>query len=363
MKRIVIFGYFGRGNLGDETNLAQLVSFLQKDFSKIGISVISSAPALIKNVADTNVNATGKFNIIGILRLMMRADILIGGGGSLFQDRTSVRSLLYYTGLVLLAKLFKVKVFLYGQGIGPVRSGAGKRAAGWALSMSDVITVRDRLSLIALAELNVERPEIHVTAEPLLLKNHLPEAVINEYWTETISRKPFKVGLILQDFRFPDHCFWKQTIEFLCLRRDIEIYLLSVDRKDLRFQERLAGESGVTILPIPHRWEEFQAAAGGMDLLVSARLHGLVAAVVQNIPCYGLAADPKIEGFCLQLGISFTLLATEIEPYHLTNRILKLLEEPEAERKPWHSQLPFWKARALENQLILKEFIAKNNDP
>ena len=364
MRRIVIFGYFGCGNLGDETNLVQLVRFIKQNFSQAEISVITSAPAA--SAKELNVHTTGKFNLIGIINALARADILIGGGGSLFQDRTSLRSLLYYAGFVFLARLFGVKVFLYGQGIGPVHSRMGKLISEWALSMSDVITVRDRLSIITLAELNVRAPEVHVTAEPLLLKNELPEAGVKEYWGKYVSQKPYKIGLALQDFQgLKPYCqyhrrLWEQILDFLCLERQVEIYLLPVHRQDLILQERLAADSGCVILPTHDRWEDLQAAIGGLDLLVSTRLHGLVAAVVQNVPCLGLAADPKIEGFCLQLGVPFISLLPEAESLHLCNRILKLLTQPVAERRPWQPQLRFWKARALENEVLLKEFITQN---
>jgi polysaccharide pyruvyl transferase WcaK-like protein len=101
-----------------------------------------------------------------------------------------------------------------------------------------------------------------------------------------------------------------------------------------------------------------QEAVGGLDLVASTRLHGLVAAFIQNIPCLGVAVDPKIEGFCLQTGVPFLRPTSKNEWLTVGNRILSFLNQPINERKPWAPQLTFWQVRASENQIILKQFIS-----
>ena len=355
MKRIVIFGYFGCGNLGDETSLRQLVGFIKATDPRCEVTVISASPQ--QTAENLKVQAVGKLDLPGIWRAFRNADLLIGGGGSLFQDRTSLRSLLYYTTLVLLGKLCRLKIFLYGQGIGPIRTRLGQFIARLALTAADVITARDRLSIIALAELNVRRPEIHIAAEPLLLREALPTATVDDFWREYPASKALRLGLILQDYPALPRCFWTGLLESLCWSEGLDVYLISLCERDLRFQKELASRFQIRLLPVINHWEELQKVVGGLDLLASSRLHGLVAAVVQGSACFGLALDPKIEGFCLQLGIDFALLGGAFEPVALSNRILEHLYRSSAERQTYQSQLAFWKARARENQTILKQFI------
>ena len=123
------------------------------------------------------------------------------------------------------------------------------------------------------------------------------------------------------------------------------------------FLRELAGNADITLLPFGQQWEDLQKAVGGLDLVVSTRLHGLVAAVNQHVPCLGMVVDPKIEGFCLQLGVPSFRPTSKLEWVAVGNRILSYLYLPFDERIPWVSQLPFWKTRALENQFILKKFI------
>ena len=53
---------------------------------------------------------------------MKDSELIISGGGSLLQDVTSKRSLLYYLSIIGLGKLFGKKVMLFAQGIGPIRA-------------------------------------------------------------------------------------------------------------------------------------------------------------------------------------------------------------------------------------------------
>ncbi len=358
MKNILVFGYFGFGNLGDETNLRQLIELLRGIDLRIKITVISAVPARTSQAY--NVAAVGKFNLFGIIRALKEVDLLIGNGGSHFQDITSKRSLFYYSALIILAKLFRVRVFLYGQGIGPLRTRIGKSLAGRVLSLADLITVRDRLSIVALAELNVRKPEIHFTAEPLLALNRIEEHLVKSYWKQRENDKKLKLGLIIREFNFIKKEFWEQLIDGLSWALNIEIYLIPVQTGiDRKFLQEFSGNYGLTVLSTDAGWEQLQQIVGGLDLLVSARLHGLVAGVLQGVPCYGLAADPKVEGFCLQLGIPFNLLNTETEWVGIYNKITNLLAQPSAERLAYQSKLMFWKARALENQIILKQYLEK----
>jgi polysaccharide pyruvyl transferase CsaB len=211
MNGFVIFGYYGRGNLGDETNLRELVAFIRRVKPDADITVISADPE--QTAQRYQVTAVGKFHLIDICYALWHADILIGGGGSLFQDRTSLRSLVYYSSLVLLAKISRLRILMYGQGIGPLRSFLGRAISGWVLSMADLITVRDRLSIIALAELNVRKSEIFITAEPLIVLREIPRAAVNSYWHKYPSEKRFKVGLIIQENGFMKKKFWHQLVE------------------------------------------------------------------------------------------------------------------------------------------------------
>ena len=61
-----------------------------------------------------------------IKRELENAALLISGGGSLFQDVTSVASVYYYASILNMAHKAGVPAIVLGQGLGPLNTGIGK---------------------------------------------------------------------------------------------------------------------------------------------------------------------------------------------------------------------------------------------
>ena len=93
MSRLVISGYYGFGNAGDEAMLAAILEAILEVVPEADITVISGNP---RHTAEKHgVKAVGRFDVTGIFNAIKRCDLLISGGGSLLQDVTSNRSLDY----------------------------------------------------------------------------------------------------------------------------------------------------------------------------------------------------------------------------------------------------------------------------
>ena len=122
-KRVVLSGYYGFKNFGDEEILSVLINKLQE--LKQMITVISSDPQYTKKQYK-HIRSVYTFDIKNIIFLIAKSDILISGGGSLLQDTTSIKSLLYYLFIIFIALLFGKKVIIFAQGIGPITTPLGK---------------------------------------------------------------------------------------------------------------------------------------------------------------------------------------------------------------------------------------------
>lgn len=123
MSDIVVSGYYGFANAGDEAMLAAMIEALTDIEPAIKITVISGNPEDTRQ--RHGVAAVYRLNYPEIARVLAKSQLLISGGGSLLQDVTSERSLYYYLSIMMLAKKLGKPVMLYAQGIGPVRGGAG----------------------------------------------------------------------------------------------------------------------------------------------------------------------------------------------------------------------------------------------
>ena len=146
-KRVVISGYYGFGNLGDEAILGVLLEELRSLGSRgdLGIEpvVLSAAPRETARLY--GVKAVDRSNPREVRRAIRAADAFLSGGGGLLQDETSRRSALYYLGLIAYA-LRHCPVYLVGQGLGPLRSRLVTRWARSLLPRAAFATVRDEPS-------------------------------------------------------------------------------------------------------------------------------------------------------------------------------------------------------------------------
>ena len=145
--KVVISGYYGFNNFGDEAVLSVLVNSL-KDCGIEDITVFSKNPAATKKIY--NVKSSGTFNLFGLFFSILRADFLISGGGSLLQDATSLKSLIYYLGVIILALFFRKKVIIFAQGIGPINNFLFQKITAFVLKKCKFVSVRDEKSLFLL---------------------------------------------------------------------------------------------------------------------------------------------------------------------------------------------------------------------
>ncbi len=159
--RLLVSGYYGFGNAGDEAILAGLTEGLREQAPEAEVTVLSGNPSATQREHGVRAVSRG----LGSAFLRGReSDVLISGGGGLLQDATSWRSPLYYLTVMRLARAAGVRVACVGQGIGPLHRGFVRRLVRNGLSRVDAVAVRDQASQEALRELGVRRP-VEVTAD------------------------------------------------------------------------------------------------------------------------------------------------------------------------------------------------------
>ena len=166
MSKIVISGYYGFANAGDEAMLAAIVKALRSTEDSVELTVISGNPQI--TAAKYGVSSIHRFNPLEIFLSLRDCDLLLSGGGSLLQDVTSKRSLLYYLSVLALGLLLGKRVMLYAQGIGPIHSGLLRKLTKAVCSRADLITVRDQDSLYELRHIGIPAEKVQLTADAVL---------------------------------------------------------------------------------------------------------------------------------------------------------------------------------------------------
>ena len=312
---VVICGAYGKGNKGDNTILSAMVDQLYHIDRDLPIHVLSRDPAQTRGCAA--VNSLHSFRLRKCGKLLRKSELYIRGGGTLMQDSTSTRSILYYLCSIRQAKKAGCKVMLYGCGIGPIHREKNRRRATACLNRyADVICVRDHQSLEFLRELGVDKPEIHLTADPALLAqagdvNYLHTCGLDPKEKYALfSLRPWE-GYREQDF--------VHIVEYVYKTHKLLPILYCMEpKRDLPVLQSLAKNLSCPyfILDADSNGKQTLSLIQRMSLVVSMRLHTLIFAAGQGIPMVGIVYDPKVSGFLDDLGTKHYLPLSETDPAH-----------------------------------------------
>ncbi|MBQ9441830.1 MAG: polysaccharide pyruvyl transferase CsaB [Selenomonadaceae bacterium] len=301
MKNILISGYYGSKNGGDEAMLAAMLEVLREFDGDLNFTVISMNPEYTKK--RHNVDAVAWLNVWAIIKKILSADLLISGGGSLLQNVTSRRSLYYYLGIIFLAKFFGRKVMLYAQGIGPIRGTLAHKLMNFIVNRVDLITVRDHGSLEELGRLKITRPKIFCTADPVLAikpaKLDAGKKILSKF---NLSEEKNFIGVSVRKWIDWGNCRKEMATAFdkLVEEKNAEIIFLPMQfPEDIKAAKSTAElmKKNCVVLEDEFSTSEILSLVGCMDVLISIRLHALIFAGVMNVPMLGISYDPKIERF------------------------------------------------------------------
>lgn len=364
--RLLISGYYGFGNVGDEAILAGILEALRHAAgaepaaasaasAEASVELIAAGGASGKACAGLNVagiepvvlsgepaatrllhgvKAISRSDPRAVWRALSKADLLISGGGGLIQDRTSARSSLYYLGVIEMAHRAGVPVYVYSQGVGPLRRAWLRKTAGAALKRVRGAGVRDEASRVLLQELGVPSERIAVTADPAFaLRPPSPgereqalagagivrgtQPLIGVVW-----RRPFS-----EDGVDPSRCREAagRAVGRFARQLGAKVVVLpfqpSMDQEEARLLARVAGATGADVTVVDGTGgaldagvsseagegrdsgakgdtgidpRGYLALVGSMDLVVCVRFHGLVFAALTGTPAVGIAYDPKV---------------------------------------------------------------------
>ena len=303
MYNILISGYYGFNNIGDESILRTVIDNLREKLPDIDFTVLSHDPA--QTSAKYGVKAARRMSLWDIFRSVLHCDLLLSGGGSLLQDATSARSILYYLFILRLAQLMGKKTFIYSQGIGPISNPRNRRLTASALRRTSGIVVRDARSRDLLLEIGVPEYLIHVTADPVIrVKKADPALGLSILEREGCPRKEgvLTVGWAVKARR-RDPIFLREiekSIHWLREEYGAESVLIPFfHSEDLgvcqAIAHQLEGQAGC--LRQKYLSEETLSIIGCMDVLVGVRLHSLIYAAVMGVPMIGVSYDPKVDSF------------------------------------------------------------------
>ena len=358
---ILVSGYYGFSNAGDDAILQSIHDNLMAANEEIKVTVLSNDPAQTK--ARYGLNAVPRFNLLQVWQAVSRCDVLLSGGGSLLQDRTSTRSLLYYLFVMHLARCKGKKVVLYANGIGPVQRPANRRRVKRAVDRADLITLRDHSSAKELRDMGVTRDDLHVTADPVFTMARAEQEQVDGILQEVgLSREqPFAV-ISVRDWpgteQFPeelaavcDHLYEKYGL--------VSLFVLMQPDHDRQISRQVLEHMvhhGLLLDGSPEP-AQLMGVISASKLCLAMRLHTIIFAAGAAVPVVGLVYDPKVSSYLQELDMPS---AGEVERFDRVQAIRcvdRLMADYEQSRATLEERSRQLVAAAGENERLLLELL------
>ena len=289
---VLLLGYYGFGNLGDELLAEAAVALLcEAGVKRERIAILSASPA--DSEKKLGVRAFDRWKVSAVVKACAKSRTLLLGGGGLFQDSTSLRSCLYYCAVMLAARACGLKIWAEGQSVGPLNSKAAHIVTRLSLSFCSHLSVRDEASLKKTGELG-------------LRAEFIPDLVMSLRPEKNASKRPRP--RLLFNARPGHEVLARAAAERCCALAEAngwEVRGVALSGEDAA---EIAGLQDLQYIKIRdiitvRSIEDFSAAARGASGAVGMRLHFLVLCRLAGIPAAGCAYDPKVSGFCMRYSI------------------------------------------------------------
>jgi polysaccharide pyruvyl transferase CsaB len=336
--KILIAGYYGFGNLGDELILSTILGQLRQKYSGASLAVLSADP---RKTAETHrVRSVSRWKTGPVFLEMWKCDIFILGGGGLLQDKTSSRSLLYYLGLILLARLLSVSTILYALGVESLSRPFGRFLVKAALSSDQVtITVRDHESKELLRRIGIPEQRVHLTGDPVFCRE-VPRSPEARY------ERQRRTGLFIPRFPCPTSAdaTFRAIVRGLEEKHRVSVQTMFFQPREEERRFAFVNPASVvrwTAILEERRVDELLAKFRQFDFVVSARFHGLVLAALSHRPFLGIGDAHKVGRFCESWGMPF--LPWEADAAALDDAVGRVLT---SDPNPLKQDLNRWRAAA-----------------
>jgi polysaccharide pyruvyl transferase CsaB len=357
---LLISGYYGFGNLGDEALLEVIVGRLRRDFPAASIEVLSATPQ--RTAAEYRVEATPRSDWRAVRTAIGRADVVLSGGGGLLQNGTSLRSLLYYAAILREAIRSGRKAMIFAQSIGPLDVWGRWGVKGFCKGL-DRATVRDERSLRLLEALLPDAP-VERTADPVFLYDR--PAASADLAADGLGPESgaYAVISVRKVASFRDGvAVLARAVDRLAERHNIRAAFLPLGgAADAALSTDVirACASAPVLLP-DCTLEKAAAIMQGARVAIGMRLHALVLAARFAVPFLAVPYDPKVAALCEDLEYPLQPLWTPGKPRPSGEVVDELVDRLVSERDRLSAalsqRLPVVQAAAERNFAVLGELL------
>jgi polysaccharide pyruvyl transferase CsaB len=336
--KVLLSGYFGFGNTGDEI----IHAVLKNELNKKGFEVFS----LVKE--PHGINEFARNNFQRVRKAVQSVDLLISGGGGLLQDTTSSRSLYYYLALIYYAKKLGKKAVVLAQGIGPIKKAQNIFITKKVLNLADLITVRDRYSFSIISE-DTNKSKVHITADLAFLFDDEKEVEL-----------PFKDYAIFAPALSKHMPNTETLIEIANIIKNKTSLSVVLFPMFPSFDGGIAKSiSDATKIPIFESNDLSEKAffVKNAKFLVGTRYHSIILSASKGVPFISLAYDPKVSSLAEEFGEQ-ALPYGNLSVSEFESSLHNLLQNNINKKSSIQSRSKELNNRAKENFELLYDFLS-----
>ncbi len=316
--KILISGYYGFKNIGDELILSKLIDDITSIVPGASITVVSGNPEYTRMIH--NVDAVNRFLVDELITAIKESDIIVVGGGGLIHDyfggidvsdlfKSCGYNVVFYAFTPLVGRIFQKRIFYWTHGVGPLFSDNAQLFAKWFYTLSDFTTLRDSISYKILKDIYPEIKNLYVDTDPVI--NIDIKKFINPSPFELPSDK-IKIGINIRPWFNIDEVTEKLCDALVQLSKESSNIVivpipfdLSMDYKVLRkfvhsIPQRFVFQYDFEKLDRPN---EVISLMNNLDYFVGMRLHSIIISRLLKIPTIALSYDLKTDSFSDLLNI------------------------------------------------------------
>ncbi len=339
--KILIKGYYGFDNIGDELMLSVLISKLKKRKNAI-ITVMTRKPEIISHIHKIQTFTCKEWkeekklsfaSWMKIFTAIKNTDIFMWGGGSFIQDigKRKYRNILSTVIMLFVARLFLKKTALISIGIGPLRSKIGIEITKWIIRLSNLITVRDKDSFIFLKRLVPTYRKIFLT-EDLALCAEIPDVRVKE---KSVGLSFLSYYSYMEYNKIKDSILKDISIKLIenLQEKGYTVYCFPFQKKkggkDLEFFEDIS-KKVKNIKIVKEHFNDISKVftlLSSMELLIGMRYHFLLIGAMLNKRLIGIGYQIKVRSLMKRIGapIYFDLEEVVDNPELIVKNIKKAL--------------------------------------
>lgn len=344
MKHILIGGYYGYGNIGDE---AILEAFAQKisSYPEIKTTVLSSNPKYTSKTQ--GFSAVSRNNPISVISAFIKSNLFVQGGGGLIQDSTSFRSPFFYLGQLMLAHITARKIYIMGQGIGPLNNSFARFLTHELFGTAKAIVVRDLSSKTFLMGSLPADFDITIASDLALMLDPAPDDVSEDIlYDEGLGDLPEPILAVTIKGNPKDRKLVGYYATALSTWLDENggsvLMVPFFPRCDIPFAEKImSGIKGNTgLIRNSYKPSEILSLYKFVEHVLAGRLHSIIFAALAQTSFTPIVYDPKMNFFLEKIGRESNIVTPIIGPKSIEEALLNDMDNSEVLVEKVSKRLP-----------------------